>query len=57
MSNQGGSFKMLLRNLRTKNYEKVHFIRNDASLVNGEESKKGEVRPKKNLDLRKKRNG
>lgn len=52
MNNEGGNFKKLVRNLRTKKYEKIHFIRNDASISHGEKSKESSVRPKKNSDSR-----
>ena len=51
------SYKKLIRNLRTKEYEKIRFIRNNAFIDNRKESKEGEVRQKKDSDLRKKRNG
>ena len=50
-------FKKLIRNIRTKEYEKIRFIRNNASLNNGEESKKSEIQQKKDIDIRRKRNG
>jgi hypothetical protein len=50
------NFKKLIRNIRTKEYEKIRFIRNNASVPNGEESKKSEVQQKKDPDIRGKRN-
>lgn len=57
MSNNLGNFKKLIRNIRTKQYEKVRFIRNNASVNDREEGKESEVQPKKNFDIRRKRDG
>ncbi|MGB4400147.1 MAG: hypothetical protein WBJ10_12320 [Daejeonella sp.] len=57
MSNDLGNFKKLIRNIRTKQNEKVRFIRNNAAVNDREKSKEGEVQPKKNSDIRGKRDG
>lgn len=57
MSNNLGNFKKLIRNIRTKQNEKVRFIRNNASVNDREESKESEIQPEKNSDIRRKRNG
>jgi hypothetical protein len=51
------NFKKLVRNLRNKEYEKIRFVRNNAIINDGEESKKSEIQQKKNTDFRGKRNG
>jgi ribosome recycling factor len=55
MSDQLGNFKKLIRNIRTKQNEKVRFIRNNAAVNDREESKKSEVQQKKNPYIRRKR--
>ena len=49
-----GDFQKLIRNLRKKNYEKIHFIRNASTFNNGEESQKSNFQPKSNNNIREK---
>ena len=38
MNKNNGNFKKLIRNLRTKKYEKLHFVRNNAIVSQREKS-------------------
>jgi len=49
-----GNFKKLIRNLRKKSYEKVHFIRNASTFNNGKESKKNNIQSEKDNNIREK---
>jgi hypothetical protein len=43
MNSKSGDFKKLIRNLRTKKYEKLRFVRNNATIAQGEKSKNGKT--------------
>ena len=47
-----GSFKKLIRNLRKKSYEKVHFVKNTAIINERKEGEKRNVRSDANTDSR-----
>jgi len=46
MNEINGDFKKLIRNLRTKKYEKIHFVRNNAIVAQGEKGKSNKDRSK-----------
>ena len=51
--NKEGNFKKLIRNLRTKGYAKLDYIRNSIVLNKGESSQKGKLQSDKNNNTRK----
>ena len=52
MSDKNGSFKKLIRNIRTKKYEKIRFVRNNALVSQRKEGEGGGDKSTSNSNIR-----